>query len=128
MICPHCGASISENEEKCPYCDSFLDHKKKAASVEDIQNAFQKVGVPFLKDNPDDKPNAFMIILSLITPIGILLFIINLMMERPKSAKACFLAAFITMFIFVFGFIIFGFFEMHSMSSSMPDMPDFFVN
>ena len=61
MKCPNCGASISENEEKCPYCDSFLDHKKKAASVEDIQNAFQKVGVPFLKDNPDDKPNAFMI-------------------------------------------------------------------
>ena len=127
MRCPNCGASISENEEKCPYCDSYIDHKKKTANIEDVQQTFQKMGFT-VKNDPNDKPNAFMIILSLITPIGILLFIINLMMERPKSAKACFLAAFITMFIFVFGFIIFGFFEMHSMSSSMPDMPDFFVN
>ena len=127
MICPHCGASISENEEKCPYCDSFLDTKKKNINIEDIQREIHDKISP-LQSDPDDKPNAFMIILSLITPIGILLFIINLMMERPKSAKACFLAAFITMFIFVFGFIIFCYFEMHSKSSSMPDMPDFFVN
>lgn len=127
MRCPNCGASISENEEKCPYCDSFLDTKKKNINIEDIQREIHDK-ISTLQSNPDDKPNAFMIILSLITPIGILLFIINLMMERPKSAKACFLAAFITMFIFVFGFIIFGFFEMHSMSRSMPDMPVFFVN
>lgn len=127
MRCPNCGASIAENGERCPYCDSYIDHKKKTANIEDVQQTFQKMGFP-VKNDPNDKPNAFMIILSLITPIGILLFIINLMMERPKSAKACFLAAFITMFIFVFGFIIFGFFEMHSMSSSMPDKPDFFVN
>ncbi len=26
MTCKHCGASISEYDIQCPYCDSYVDH------------------------------------------------------------------------------------------------------
>jgi len=126
MKCPNCGASISENEEKCPYCDSYLDTKKNNINIEEIQREIHNRISP-LQSNPDDKPNKFMVMLSIFPPIGFFMFIINLISGRPKSAVACFFAAFIAMFILAFGFIISGFFEMHSMSYSMPDMPDFFM-
>ena len=126
MICPHCAASVSENEVKCPYCDSYIDHKKKTANIEDVQQTFQKMGFP-VKNDPNDKPNKFMVMLSIIPPIGFLMFFINLMSGRPKSAKVYFTVAFITMFVSVFLYIIFCFIQMHSMSRSMPDVQHYFM-
>ncbi len=111
MNCPHCGASISDMEEKCPYCDSYLDNKKKNIDIEDIQREIHDKISP-LQSDPNDKPNILMVILSLFIPLGMMLFIINLMTGRPKSAIACFMACFVGMFILAFGFFIFNFFRM----------------
>lgn len=116
MICPHCGASISENEEKCPYCDSFLDTKKKNINIEDIQREIHDKISP-LQSNPNDKPNILMVLVSLIMPIGVMMFIINIMLGRPKSAATCIMAGIFGTAIIVFCSIIFSFF---SMSRSMP--------
>ena len=95
MRCPNCGASISENEEKCPYCDSYLEHKRNYSNEQ--RNNYSNIDdlrrmVEPLRNNPEDKPRIWMILISLFMPVGIMMFIINIAMRRPKSALACFIA------------------------------------
>ena len=116
MRCPNCGASISDAEEKCPYCDSYLDTKKATVNIEDMQDKLRNIGFP-IKNDPNYKPNILMVLISLFMPIGVMMFIINILSGRPKSAIACFMAVFSGTFIIVFCMIVFNFF---SMSRSMP--------
>jgi len=113
MICPHCAASISGKEEKCPYCDSFLEHKEEnKIDIEALQENLNKVRDEFI-DNPDDKPNIFMIIISMFMPIGILMFVLNLIKARPKSAIACLITGILTTFILGFCYVLWSFIEFH---------------
>lgn len=95
MICPHCAASISENEERCPYCNSYIDHGWEESAEPDLN---QKI--------PDfmlyDKTEPALIVLSLIIPIvGIILGIIQLSAGRQKSGR-CYLMVSAFSFVLLF--------------------------
>ena len=116
MNCPHCGASISDTEEKCPYCDSYLDTKKRTVTPEDMQEKLRNIGFP-VESDPNDKPNVLMMIISFFLPIAVMMFVLNLWRGRPKSAAACVMAGIFGTAVIVFCLVLFGFF---SMARSMP--------
>jgi uncharacterized membrane protein YvbJ len=106
MICPHCAASISEDEEKCPYCDSFIDNgKKQFKRVEPVN--LQDVSPFRLKG--DDKPIIPLVLISACMPIGMILMMIFIICGRPKSALASFAAAFIGAALCFLIMVIYGF-------------------
>ena len=80
MTCPHCAASISENEEKCPYCDSYIEHKIPKVSPP-VQNRS-------LLNQGEDKTEPWLILLSFIIPMaGIILGAIQLSGGKVKSGR-----------------------------------------
>lgn len=81
MTCPHCAASISEQEERCPYCDSYIEHKIPKVSPP-VQNR------PLLQNQGEDKTEPLLILLSFIIPMaGIILGAIQLSAGKVKSGK-----------------------------------------
>lgn len=94
MICPHCAASISENEEKCPYCDSYIDKGRKEKEIRGVEPNNLQNYAPF-RFKGEDKPIIPLVLISAFMPIGMILFIIFMIGGRPKSAVASFMAAFI---------------------------------
>ncbi len=74
MRCKSCGASISENEEKCPYCDSYIDHHK-GQNVQKIPA--KRDDWVYNKDN-EDKLNPLCVIISILPLVGIILGIMAL--------------------------------------------------
>lgn len=87
MTCPHCGASVSNHERQCPYCNSFLENK-----TDDIPNsAFETRGQqtrPMFQAQGPDTPQPLLIVLSLMIPFfGIILGVIHTSGGHPKSGK-----------------------------------------
>jgi hypothetical protein len=99
MTCKHCGASISENEEKCPYCDSYIDHPARNSSY---NNGYPQNRQGFRVQGPDE-PQAMFIVISLMIPLlGIILGVINISGGHPKSGKLYIILGAASM-IFLFG-------------------------
>ena len=80
MTCPHCAASISEKEERCPYCDSYIEHNIPKVSPP-VQNR------PFFRNQGEDKTDPMLIILSFIPIIGIILGTIHISCGKVKSGR-----------------------------------------
>ena len=80
MTCPHCAASISEKEERCPYCDSYIEHK-----IPKVSPPVQKR--PLL-DQGEDKTEPLLVLLSFFIPMaGIILGAIQLSTGKVKSGR-----------------------------------------
>lgn len=85
MTCKHCGASISENEEKCPYCDSYIDHPARNNSY---NNRYQQPNRQGFRVQGPDEPQAMFIVISLLIPLfGIILGIVHMTCGHPKSGR-----------------------------------------
>lgn len=92
MTCPHCAASISEKEERCPYCDSYIEHMIPKVSPP-VQNRT-------LQDQGEDKTELLLIILSFIIPMaGIILGAIQLSTGKAKSGKIYLVLGIISFFV-----------------------------
>ena len=92
MTCPHCAASISEKEERCPYCDSYIEHMipKVSPPVKNRQ----------LLNQGEDKTELLLIILSFIIPMaGIILGAIQLSTGKAKSGKIYLVLGIISFFV-----------------------------
>ena len=101
MVCPHCAASISENEERCPYCNSYIDHGWKKQN-EPVQNEPHRNFMGYDKTEPS------LVILSLMIPIvGIILGIIQISGGRPKSGRCYLMVSAISFVLFFCGTFIF---------------------
>lgn len=86
MTCPHCAASISESEERCPYCDSYIDHggRNKAAQPVYEQRPRNLIG--------EDKVNPLLMILAFIPIIGIILGAVFMSNGCKKCGKTYLIA------------------------------------
>ncbi|WP_295069926.1 hypothetical protein [Ruminococcus sp.] len=103
MKCPNCGGSLSENDIQCPYCDTFFD-----TYDDDYQ-----LGFKIQKVNPeDDKINILILLISIITPVGLTVAVVYYLIGYVKCAKASLIAAFIPMFLVIFGAVIFSLVEL----------------
>ncbi|WP_455529635.1 hypothetical protein [Ruminococcus sp.] len=93
MTCPHCAASISEKEERCPYCDSYIEHKIPKVSPP-VQNR------TLLQNQGEDKTEPLLILLSFIIPMaGIILGAIQLSTGKAKSGKIYLVLGIISFFV-----------------------------
>ena len=93
MTCKHCGASISEYEEKCPYCDSYIDHPVR-------NNSYNRQG---FRVQGADEPQAVFIVISLLIPLfGIIIGAVQMSGGHPKSGKLYIILG-AASFIFLFG-------------------------
>lgn len=93
MTCPHCAASISEKEERCPYCDSYIEHKIPKVSPP-VQNRT-------LQDQGEDNTELLVIIVSLIIPMaGIIFGAIQLSKGKAKSGKIYLVLGIMSFFVF----------------------------
>lgn len=105
MICPHCGASVSENDVQCQYCNSYIDRKSSSQSSQggNRQGARQ----PFQVQGPD-KPQAIFIVVSLMIPLfGIILGVLNISGGHPKSGRTYLIMAAVSFFLLFCGTFIF---------------------
>ena len=103
MKCPNCGGSLSENDIQCPYCDTFFD-----TYDDDLQLGFR---IP--KVSPEaDKINILIFLISILTPVGLIVALIYYVTGYVKCAKASLIAAFIPMFLVIFGAVIFSLVEL----------------
>ena len=94
MTCPHCAASISEKEERCPYCDSYIEHNIPKVSPP-VQNR------PLLQRQGEDKTEPWMILLSFLIPMaGIILGAIQISSGKVKSGRTYLVLGIMTFFIF----------------------------
>lgn len=111
MTCPHCAASISETEERCPYCDSYIDRGRhprvEPPPPQQNRNLVRSLG--------EDKVNPLLVALSLIPMLGIILGAIFMSGGNPKSGKTylitglvAFAVAFACPFISVMATMIFS--------------------
>lgn len=97
MTCPHCGASVYENDVKCPYCDSFLENSNRNAA-----NTRRPVSGPgqFTMNGPDEV-NAALVVVSLLIPIfGIIYGAISLGGGHQKSGKVYLILGLAGIFVF----------------------------
>ena len=97
MTCPHCGASVYENDVKCPYCDSFLENRNRNAA-----NTRRPVSGPgqFTMNGPD-QVNAALVVVSILIPIfGIIYGAISLGGGHPKSGKVYLILGLAAIFVF----------------------------
>lgn len=100
MTCKHCGASISENEEKCPYCDSYIDHPSRNNSY---NNGYPQPNRQGFRVQGPDEPQAIFIVVSLLIPLfGIILGVIQISGGHPKSGRLYIILG-AAAFIFLFG-------------------------
>ncbi len=86
MTCPHCAASISESDERCPYCDSYIDHGRYNRAVPPAQEQKLRNLVG------EDKVNPFLMIIAFIPMIGIILGAVFMSNGYKKSGKAYLIA------------------------------------
>ncbi|MBP5580425.1 MAG: hypothetical protein J6X85_01290 [Ruminococcus sp.] len=101
MTCKHCGASISEYDEKCPYCDSYIDHgpRNNRATMPNRQG---------FKIQGPDEPQAILMVVSFLIPfIGIILGVIYLTGGNPKSGRMYIIIGAISMVV-SFGCVFLG--------------------
>lgn len=118
MTCKHCGASISENDVKCPYCDSYIDHG--TANNNMYNNGYPQPNRQSFRLQGADEPQAIFIVVSLLIPLlGIILGVINITGGHPKSGKlyiilgaAAFIFLFSCTFLFPFLFALIPFAHM----------------
>lgn len=82
MTCEHCGASISEYEERCPYCDSYIDHGPKPQSQPVYQSR------PLFSAMGEDQVQPVFVILAFMIPVfGIIMGIIQITGGHPRSGR-----------------------------------------
>ena len=97
MTCPHCAASISEKEERCPYCDSYIEHKIPKVSPP-VQNRQ-------LLNQGEDKTEPMLILLAFFIPMaGIILGAIQLSTGKVKSGRTYLVLGIISIGILPCGF------------------------
>ena len=91
MICPHCGASISEFKVQCPYCDSFVEHnfendpekiiyKSRDEANFEPRNSFASNFKP-----EDDKIRLVLLLVSFIPIFGVIIGAILITAGLKKS-------------------------------------------
>lgn len=106
MTCKHCGASISENDVKCPYCDSYIDHGP--AYYNNANNGYPSQNRQGFRLNGPDEPQALFIILSLLIPFwGIVLGVVNITGGHQKSGKVYLILGLVSFFLIFCGTFLF---------------------
>lgn len=110
MTCKHCGASISENDVKCPYCDSYIDHGTANNSANPYNNGYQGQNRPVFRVQGPDEPQPILIVFSLLIPfLGIILGVLNLNGGHPKCGKLYLILGIASFFLISCGTFIFPF-------------------
>lgn len=98
MVCPHCGASISEFKVQCPYCDSFVEHdfenkpekiiyKSRDEADFEPRNSFASNFRP-----EDDKIRLVLLLVSFIPMFGIIIGAVLITGGMKKSGTVYLLA------------------------------------
>lgn len=99
MICKNCGASISELESRCPYCDSFIEREDEWDGTYVGNNQSQPNNLSGFLSPENDKINPILLIASFIPLVGIILGAITLSSGMKKSGTAYLLAGMATFFL-----------------------------
>lgn len=108
MTCKHCGASISENEVKCPYCDSYIDHGTANNNANTYNNGYPRQNRPVFRVQGPDEPQAILIVFSLLIPaLGVILGILNLTGGHPKCGKLYLILGIVSFFLVFCGTFMF---------------------
>lgn len=89
MTCKHCGASISEYDIQCPYCDSYVDHGFEEWKYENEPEDTHESYSPRVRgrnyDPQYDKVNPVFLIFSFFPLIGTVLGAILIASGYKKS-------------------------------------------
>lgn len=86
MTCQHCGASISEYDIICPYCDSYIDH-----GFEELEKDNDDTPVSYsalergYRPEEYDKVKIVLLLLSLFPLVGTVLGAVMIMSGYKKS-------------------------------------------
>ena len=105
MICPHCGASVSENDIQCQYCNSYIERK---SSPDASQNGSRPNVRQLFQTQGPDKPQAIFIVLSLMIPLfGVILGVLHISGGHPKSGRMYLIMAAVSFFLLFCGTFIF---------------------
>jgi uncharacterized membrane protein YvbJ len=89
MKCPNCGASISETDIICPYCDTFFDDENDTSDP---------------RANPEnDKINAPVVAVSLIPIVGFIIAMVYYSMGYKKCGTASLVASFALIIVTILG-------------------------
>lgn len=105
MICKNCGASISELESRCPYCDSFIEREDEWDGTYVENNQSQPNNLSGFLSPENDKINPILLIASFIPLVGIILGAITLSSGMKKSGTAYLLAG-VSVFLLPFAGVI----------------------
>ena len=105
MICPHCGASVSETDIQCQYCNSYIDRK---SSPQSSQGAGRQGPRQMFQVQGPDKPQAIFIVVSLMIPLfGVILGVLNISGGHPKSGRTYLIMAAVSFFLLFCGTFLF---------------------
>lgn len=105
MTCPHCGASVHESVQRCPYCDSFLEPEMKPESSSQNPNTQRQEQLrrTFRMNGPDE-PQAMFIVLALLIPIfGFIIGAIHMSGGKPKCGKTYIILSAVSFVVFFCG-------------------------
>ena len=97
MICPYCAASISDSEEKCPYCDSYIDHND--GQIDIMKTSPRRDDFVYYDENYDQL-RLPLVFVSLIPFVGIILGVLCLRGGAPKCGKIYLGVALVSLFLF----------------------------
>lgn len=104
MTCKHCGASISEDEVKCPYCDSYIDHGR----ANRYNNGAPMPNRQGFRVQGPDEPQALFIVISLLIPLfGIILGAVQISGGHPKSGRLYLILGGLSFFLIFCGTFLF---------------------
>ncbi|WP_294412352.1 hypothetical protein [Ruminococcus flavefaciens] len=105
MTCKHCGASISEHDVKCPYCDSYIDHGTANNSYNNGAPMQNRQG--FRVQGPDE-PQPIFIVISLLIPLfGFIIGAVNISGGHPKSGRLYLILGAVSFFLLFCGTFMF---------------------